>query len=69
MAYQVSSCCGTDYEEREDFDRFCFYVCCKCNEEFDEPIMDYDYRNFMIDDRKEAEADEYRTKMANIPFG
>ena len=31
--------------------------------------MDYDYRNMVIDDRKEAEADEYRTKMANIPFG
>ena len=47
MAYQVSSCCGADYEERGDYDRFNFYVCCKCEEEFEEPIMDYDYRNFM----------------------
>jgi hypothetical protein len=69
MAYQVSSCCGADYEERGDYDRFNFYVCCSCEEEFEEPIMDYDYRNFMIDDRKEAEADEYRAKMASIPFG
>tara|TARA_R100001463_G_scaffold56773_2_gene108916 strand:- start:5472 stop:5669 length:198 start_codon:yes stop_codon:yes gene_type:complete len=60
MAYQVSSCCGKDYEERGDYERFNFYVCCGCNKEFDEPIMDYDYNNFMIDDRREMEADEYR---------
>tara|TARA_R110000824_G_scaffold10344_1_gene45799 strand:- start:147 stop:356 length:210 start_codon:yes stop_codon:yes gene_type:complete len=69
MAYQVSSCCGTDYEERGDYDRFNFYVCCKCNEEFEEPMNDYDYRDLEKMDRDEMEADEYRGKIANIPFG
>tara|TARA_R110002051_G_scaffold85502_1_gene150691 strand:+ start:160 stop:369 length:210 start_codon:yes stop_codon:yes gene_type:complete len=69
MGYQVSRCCGADYEEQGNEDRFNFYVCTSCNEEFDEPIMNYDYNGLAKMDREEMENDEYRIKMSRIPFG
>jgi hypothetical protein len=69
MSEFVSSCCGTGYQEQEDEERFNFYVCDSCNREFDEPMNDYDYDDLKKDERDEMEEDEYRTKMARVPFG
>jgi|TARA_R110000803_G_scaffold78943_1_gene144289 hypothetical protein len=69
MSKYVSSCCGKDFQDLEDEDRFQFYKCDYCCEEFDEPMNDYDYDDLKKDEREEMEADEYRTKMAKIPFG
>ena len=66
MGYQVSSCCGADYDECGDEDRFNFNV---CGQEFDDPIMNYDYSSLEKMDRDEMRDDEYRNKMASIPFG
>ena len=66
MAYQVSRCCGTDYDECGDEDRFNFYVCVSCNQEFDDPIMDYDYRDMAKSERKESHNED---RPFIIPFG
>jgi len=58
MANQVSSCCGRDYQEQEDEDRFNFYVCDSCNREFDNTIMDYDWEDLMREERLEENANE-----------
>ena len=69
MGYQVSSCCGADYDECGDEDRFNFNVCVSCGQEFDDPIMNYDYSSLEKMDRDEMRDDEYRNKMASVPFG
>jgi len=66
MGYQVSRCCGADYDERGDEDRFNFYVCVYCNEEFDDPIMNYDYNDMAKSERKDSHNED---KSFVIPFG
>mgnify|MGYP003627657224 FL=1 len=66
MGYQVSRCCGTDYDECGDEDRFNFYVCVSCNQEFDDPIMDYDYKDMAKSERKESHKED---RPFIIPFG
>ena len=60
MSYQVSSCCGKDYDECGDEDRFNFYVCVSCSQEFDNTIMNYDYNDIMKSERKEIENEDRR---------
>ena len=45
------------------------FVVNACNQEFDDPIMNYDYSSLEKMDRDEMRDDEYRNKMASIPFG
>ena len=60
MGYQVSRCCGADYDECGDEDRFNFYVCVSCSQEFDNTIMNYDYNDIMKSERKEIENEDRR---------
>ena len=66
MSKYVSSCCGSDFQDLEDEDRFQFYKCDYCCEEFDEPIMDYDYKDMAKSERKESHKED---RPFIIPFG
>ena len=62
MAENVSPCCGYEYSE-VTFPCGCEMYQCdnpKCKEHFDEPMIDYEYRNQRLDDIAEARADEMR---------
>lgn len=56
----VSPCCGSDYTDTFDEDRFEIYTCDCCKEEFDEPIVDYEYRARIEDDRADERMDDER---------
>ena len=56
----VSPCCGSDYTDTFDEDRFEIYTCDYCSEEFDEPVEDYEYMSRIQDERAEDRMDEER---------
>ena len=51
----LSPCCGCTYTETDES-----YECDSCKEEFDEPIVDYEYRARIADDRAEAMMEDRR---------
>jgi|TARA_R100000995_G_scaffold83352_1_gene59047 hypothetical protein len=51
----LSPCCGCTYTETDES-----YECDSCKEEFDEPIVDYEYRARIEDDRAEAMMEDRR---------
>lgn len=62
MAELVSPCCGGDYSDHVDDEGYSIYICDnhKCEEEFSEPIEDYEYRQRRLDDIAENRMDEER---------
>ena len=57
MTYMVSPCCGRNYSESLDSEGYDIYICDnpRCNQEFSEPIEDYEYeariREAYLEDR------------------
>ena len=62
MAYLVSPCCGHDYSDTLDDEGYEVYICDnpKCNQEFSEPIEDYEFAARMREAYLEDKMDEER---------
>ena len=62
MAYLVSPCCGENYSDTIDEEGYEVYICDnpKCNQEFSEPIEDYEFTSRMREAYLEDKMDEKR---------
>tara|TARA_R110002012_G_scaffold37957_2_gene106092 strand:+ start:789 stop:986 length:198 start_codon:yes stop_codon:yes gene_type:complete len=62
MAYLVSPCCGAEYSDTTDEERYNIYICDnpKCKEEFSEPLEDYEFEEKMKEAYLEDKMEERR---------